>query len=107
MFAAACMFHPDIRVPFSAFFAKDSGHRCESSVKHAGGHGYFRGPVCVEIGVAPIYLLGAALLGGLPAIFGLMQFLKLQLLMFSALVFCRVGEESGLSAELTVDQSGC
>ena len=88
MFAAACMFHPDIRVPFSAFFAKDSGKRCEEAPVNMLVAMGISAVLCVGIGVAPIYLYR-----GLPYSVTYQPYsashviAQLQLLMFSALVF--------------------
>lgn len=88
LFAAACMFHPDIRIPFSAFFAKDSGKRCDEAPVNMLVAMGISAILCIGIGVAPAYLYGLLPYSVAYEPYSVSHVVaQLQLLMFSALVF--------------------
>ncbi len=88
MFAAACMFHPDIRVPFSTFFAKDSGKRCEEAPINMLVAMGISAILCVGIGVAPAYLYALLPYSVAYQPYSASHVLaQMQLLVFSGLVF--------------------
>lgn len=88
MFAAAAMFLPDLKVPFFAFFARDSGKRCEEAPTNMLVAMGIAAAFCIGVGLAPGYLYAllpyAVAYEPYSASHVLAQF---QLLLFAGLVF--------------------
>ena len=91
MFAAASMFLPDIKIPFFAFFGKDSGKRCPEAPAN----------MLVAMGIGAAFCIGIGLMPG--RLYALLPYpvayepysishvlAQLQLLLFAALVFAAV-----------------
>lgn len=90
LFASAGVFHHSgIKIPYFAFFAHDSGRRCEEAPANMLVAMAIAAALCVGIGVypAPLYAILPYPVDYVPYT-GSHVLTQLQLLMFSALAFC-------------------
>lgn len=88
LFASAAMFHPDAKVPFFAFFGRDSGRRCEEAPWNMLVAMGLAAALCIGIGVfpQPLYAMLPFAVDYEPYT-GSHVLSQLQLLLFSGLVF--------------------
>jgi multicomponent Na+:H+ antiporter subunit D len=88
LFATACMLLPDIKVPYLAFFARDSGVRCEEAPVNMRAAMAIAAALCLGLGVypAPLYALLPYPVEYVPYT-GSHVLTQLQLLAFAALAF--------------------
>jgi multicomponent Na+:H+ antiporter subunit D len=88
LFASAAMFHPDAKVPFFAFFGRDSGKRCAEAPWNMLVAMGLAAALCIAIGVfpQPLYAMLPFPVDYEPYT-GSHLLSQLQLLMFSGLVF--------------------
>lgn len=100
MFAAAAMFLPDIKVPYFAFFWRDSGKRCEEAPANMLVAMAIAAALCIGIGIAPGYLYALLPYAVAYAPYSVSHVLaQFQLLLFAALVFAVLVRVGGYPAE--------
>ncbi len=91
MFAAACMFLPDIKIPFFAFFGRDSGKRCQEAPVNMLLAMAIAAAFCIGIGLMPGRLYALLPYSVAYAPYSVSHVLaQLQLLLFAGLVFALV-----------------
>ncbi len=91
MFAAACMFLPDLKIPFFAFFGRDSGKRCQEAPLNMLVAMAIAAAFCVGIGLMPGRLYALLPYPVAYAPYSVSHVLaQLQLLLFAGLVFAVV-----------------
>jgi len=88
MFAAACMFLPDIKIPYFAFFGRDSGKKCQEAPINMLVAMAIAAAFCIAIGLMPGRLYALLPYHVAYAPYSVSHVLaQLQLLLFAGLVF--------------------